>query len=246
MKAMIFAAGLGTRLKPLTDTIPKALLPIGGKTLLEWQLTKIKNAGISDVVINIHHFPKQIVDFCNCNQSFGMNIRFSDESDMLLETGGGLKKAESLLTDENSDEPILVCNVDILSNIDLRALMSAHNPSDLATIVVSERETQRYFLFDDTLRLQGWTNIKTEEIRLSKQRESICELRKLAFSGMHIVSPRIFSLMQPYPDKFSITDFYINTCSKESIKGYIPQDYKMMDIGKIEHLLEAEVFAQTL
>lgn len=237
---MIFAAGLGTRLKPITDSIPKALLPIGGKTLLEWQLLKLKAAGITDVVINIHHFPLQIVDFCR-EHNLGMNIRFSDETEMLLETGGGLKKAQTLLGD---DEPILICNVDVLSNIDIPALIAAHQPDSLATIVVSERETQRYFLFDDTLRLAGWTNVKTGEVKPSSLNPE--GLRRLAFSGMHIVSPLIFKAMQSYPEKFSITDFYIEQCASHTIRAYVPSDYRMMDIGKIDHLQEAEDFAASL
>lgn len=254
MKAMIFAAGLGTRLKPITDSIPKALLPIGGKTLLEWQLLKLKAAGITDVVINIHHFPEQIVAFCR-EHDFGLNISFSDESEMLLETGGGLKKAHSLLGD---DEPVLVMNVDVLSNIDIRAVIAAHQPDSLATIVVSERETQRYFLFDEGLRLRGWTNIKTGEVRLGGTKPdevrpasltthlSPLTTNRLAFSGMHIVSPAIFKAMAPYPDKFSITDFYIEQCAAHTIRAYVPTDYRMMDIGKIDHLDEAEAFAASL
>ena len=142
MKAMIFAAGLGTRLKPITDIMPKALLPIGGKTLLEWQLEKLAAAGIRDIVINVHHFADKIEQFVAEHDSWGMDIRFSDEREMLLETGGGLRKAGALLA---GNEPVLVCNVDVLSTIRLEDLMAAHNPKALATIVVSERETQRYF-----------------------------------------------------------------------------------------------------
>lgn len=237
---MIFAAGLGTRLKPITDSIPKALLPIGGKTLLEWQLLKLKAAGINDVVINIHHFPEQIAAFCR-EHDFGMNILFSDESEMLLETGGGLKKAQPLF---GKDEPILVMNVDILSNIDIPSLLAAHRPDALATIVVSERETQRYFLFDEDSCLHGWTNIKTGEVRPAGL--DATPLHRLAFSGMHVVSPAIFDVMASYPAKFSIADFYIEQSAAHTIRAYVPSDYRMMDIGKIDHLHEAELFASTL
>lgn len=242
MKAMIFAAGLGTRLKPITDRIPKALLPIGGKTLLQWQLEKLQAAGITDVVINIHHFAEQIIDYCATHTPAGMHIAFSDERDMLLETGGGLRKAATLLA---GDEPVLVLNVDVLSNIDIRSLVAAHQPDSLATIVVSERQTQRYFLFNDRMLLRGWKNFATGAIR-PEQLTDADQLRPLAFSGMHIVSPRIFRLMHDYPEKFSIVDFYINTCTDEAIRAYIPDNYRMMDIGKIDHLQEAEQFTQSL
>ena len=158
MKAMIFAAGLGTRLKPLTDTIPKALLPLAGKTLLQWQIERLKAAGIEDVVVNIHHFGQQIIDYLKVNEGFGCNIQVSDEREALLETGGGLLKAAALL---GESKPILVCNVDILSNIDLPRLIAAHRSDDLATVVVSDRETQRYLLFAGDGTLHGWTNRKT-------------------------------------------------------------------------------------
>lgn len=241
MKAMIFAAGLGTRLKPITDTLPKALLPIGGKTLLEWQLDKLREAGIRDVVVNVHHLAEQIIGFVQAHDGFGMNISFSDERAQLLETGGGLRKAGPLL---GQDEPTLVCNVDVLNNIDLKSYIASHKPEALATIVVSERPTQRYFLFDETLRLQGWTNIQTGEVKPAGL--EAYGLKKLAFSGMHIVSPAIFKAMTNYPEKFSITDFYIEQCRNYLIKAHVPSDYRMMDIGKIDHLQEAERFAAEL
>lgn len=268
MKAMIFAAGLGTRLKPITDSIPKALLPIGGKTLLEWQLEKLRQAGIHDVVINVHHFADMIEEFVREHDSFGMNIQFSSERDMLLETGGGLRKAADLLVGNHSTssldlqadgkqpsgEPVLVMNVDVLSNIDLNAVIAAHNPDHLATLVVSERKTQRYFVFNNDLVLRGWTNIATGECKpasLSEwlnpsQSQSESSSRLLAFSGMHIVSPRIFSLMQSWPEKFPIVDFYLKALETETIGAFVPADYRMMDIGKIDHLDEAKAFAESL
>lgn len=241
MKAMIFAAGLGTRLKPITDSIPKALLPIGGKTLLEWQLEKLKQAGITDVVINVHHFADQIIRYVEERDHLGMRIGFSDETEMLLETGGGLRKAGQLL---GTDQPVLVCNVDVLSNIDIRQLIAAHQADDLATIVVSRRDTQRYFLFDQSGLLKGWTNIKTGEVKPAGM--DAAPLEHLAFSGMHVVSPRIFEAMTAYPEKFSITDFYIDQCGNQPIRAYVPEHYRMMDIGKIDHLREAEEFAKSL
>jgi NDP-sugar pyrophosphorylase family protein len=238
---MILAAGLGTRLKPLTDRIPKALVPIAGKPLLEWQLEKLRAAGIRDVVINVHHFADQVEAYVRENASFGMDIRFSDERELLLETGGGLRKAAALL---GNDQPVLVCNVDVLSTICLDKLIAAHDPKTLSTIVVSPRETQRYFLFDTDRRLMGWTNRKTGEVKPAELNTE--GLEPLAFSGMHVVSPEIFEVMQPYPDKFSITDFYIDQCREHVIKAFVPSDYRMMDIGKIDSLDEAERFAKTL
>ena len=171
MKAMIFAAGLGTRLKPLTDTLPKALVPLAGKTLLQWQIERLKAAGITDIVVNVHHFPDMIINYLRENNNFGCRISVSDERDMLLETGGGLRKAKPLLLEVgsresgNSNEPILICNVDILSNIDIPTLLNAYNPDEMGVVVVSERDTQRYLLFDEENRLCGWTNIATGEIR---------------------------------------------------------------------------------
>ena len=171
---MIFAAGLGTRLKPLTDTLPKALVPLAGKTLLQWQVERLKAAGITDIVMNVHHFADKIIDYLRENDNFGCNIQVSDERDMLLETGGGLRKAQPLLSSSpltslpNSlitSSPILACNVDILSNIDIPALLRAYNPEEMGLVVVMPRDTQRYLVFDDAQRLYGWTNIATGEVR---------------------------------------------------------------------------------
>ena len=157
MKAMIFAAGLGTRLKPLTDNMPKALVPLAGKTLLQWQIERLKSAGITDIVVNVHHFPDMIINYLHENDNFGCNILISDERNMLLETGGGLRNAKTLLTGIKTgiEEPILVCNVDILSNIDLAALLKSYNPEEMGVVVVSKRDTQRYLLFDKENRLFG-------------------------------------------------------------------------------------------
>lgn len=241
MKAMIFAAGLGTRLKPITDIMPKALVPIGGQTLLEWQIEKLSAAGIRDIVINVHHFADKIEAFVAEHKAWGLNIRFSDEREMLLETGGGLRKAGALL---GKDEPVLVCNVDVLSTIRLEDLIAAHDRKRLATVVVSRRETQRYFLFDAEKRLAGWTNLKTGEVR--PEGLETAGLERLAFSGMHIVSPEIFKIMRNYPERFPIVDFYLDQCGEHVIKAFVPENYRMMDIGKIDSLQEAEHFAKSL
>ena len=245
MRAMIFAAGLGTRLKPLTDRMPKALVPLAGKPLLQWQIERLRDAGITDIVVNVHHFPDMIIDAVRANNGWGCHVQISDERDCLLETGGGLRKAKDLL----NGEPILVCNVDILSNIDLRALMAAYDEQMLGRLVVSERQTQRYLLWDDELTLRGWTNIATGEVK-PMSLSSIADLRPLAFSGMQILSPRIFDKMDRVVaqkgDKFSLIDLYLSICQTEVLKGYVPQNYRMMDVGKIDQLEDAERFAESL
>ena len=256
MRAMIFAAGLGTRLKPLTDTLPKALVPLAGKTLLQWQIERLKAAGITDIVVNVHHFPDMIINYLRENDNFGCRIAVSDERDMLLETGGGLRKAKELLTlSPNSpiaSSPILICNVDILSNIDLPALFNAYNPEEMGLVVVSPRDTQRYLLFDDTNRLCGWTNIATGEVRgpIADNLYPIPNTRNLAFSGMQVLNPRIFDCMDKVVkqkgDKFSLIDLYLSIAEKEILRAFIPENYRMMDVGKIAQLSEAESFAATL
>ena len=277
MRAMIFAAGLGTRLKPLTDTLPKALVPLAGKTLLQWQIERLKAAGITDIVLNVHHFPDMIINYLRENDNFGCRIAVSDERDMLLETGGGLRKAKSLLLgigsreSGNNDEPILICNVDILSNIDLPTLLQAYNPEEMGVVVVSPRDTQRYLLFDETNRLCGWTNIATGEIRPASLVSSLnilpptgeadlqakptyqlqrSDLSPLAFSGMQVLNPRIFDVMDKVVaekgDKFSLIDLYLSIAEKEILRAFIPENYRMMDVGKIAQLSEAESFAASL
>lgn len=164
MNAMLFAAGLGTRLKPFTDTHPKALLPLAGKTLLQWQIEQLHAAGITDIVVNVHHYAEQIIDYLQ-TQDFGCRIRISDECAALLDTGGGLRKAMHEAAADTDDSPWLVCNVDILSNIRLQQFIQSHRSEDLATLVVSQRQTQRYLLFDADQHLKGWTNITTGELR---------------------------------------------------------------------------------
>ena len=275
MRAMIFAAGLGTRLKPLTDTLPKALVPLAGKTLLQWQIERLKAAGITDIVVNVHHFPDMIINYLRENDNFGCRIAVSDERDMLLETGGGLRKAKELLTSSSNSliasSPILICNVDILSNIDLPTLLQAYNPEEMGVVVVSPRDTQRYLLFDETNRLCGWTNIATGEIRPASLVSSLnilpptgeadlqakptyqlqrSDLSPLAFSGMQVLNPRIFDVMDKVVaekgDKFSLIDLYLSIAEKEILRAFIPENYRMMDVGKIAQLSEAESFAASL
>ncbi len=240
MKAMIFAAGLGTRLKPLTDTMPKALVPLAGKPLLQWQVEKLRDAGITDIIVNVHHFPDMIIDTIRANKGWGCNIVISDERDLLLDTGGGLKKAVTGYGLQVTGEPILACNVDILSNIDLRALVRAYEATGVSQLVVSERDTQRYLCFDEQDRLCGWTNIKTGELKGK-------DGRHLAFSGCQILGADVLKQLNEMPqDKFSLIDFYLKVMDKVPLQAYVPTDYRMMDVGKIDQIEQAEAFAESL
>lgn len=253
MNAMIFAAGLGTRLKPFTDSHPKALLPLAGKPLLQWQIEQLRAAEITDIVVNVHHFAEQIISYLQAHH-FGCHIRISDERAALLDTGGGLCKAMHEAPCANPNAPWLVCNVDILSTIRLPQFIQSHRPDDLATLVVSQRQTQRYLLFDTAQRLKGWTNITTGEYRpQTLSTDTAIQYQQYAFSGMQIVSPRLLNFMDELAkekgDKFSLIDLYLSICEhhpEEVLRAYIPADYRMMDVGKTAQLQEAERFAEQL
>jgi NDP-sugar pyrophosphorylase family protein len=239
MKAMIFAAGLGTRLKPLTDTMPKALVEIGRKPLLEHIILKLKSAGFNEIIVNVHHFPDQIIDFLSSKNNFEIRIEISDERDLLLDTGGGIKKASWFFDD---GKPFLVHNVDIFSNIDIIKLYQYHlQTNNLASLVVSQRVTNRYLLFDTNLRLKGWMNEKTGEIKPEKIAD-ISAFNKLAFAGIQVLSPSVFELMESFELKFPIMDFYLSNVQTQVISGFIPDNFKMIDIGKLNVLEEAEGF----
>ncbi|MCF0168195.1 MAG: NTP transferase domain-containing protein, partial [Bacteroidales bacterium] len=205
MKALIFAAGLGTRLRPLTDDRPKALVEAGGMTLLERTVKTLRNAGFDHIAVNVHHFGEQVMAFA---ESRGLNLAISDERDLLRDTGGGVKHAFSVLYPEReTTEPFLIHNVDIVSNLDLRRFWDCHRPSDLATLLVSGRRSSRYLLFDDDMCLRGWMNEKTGEVRSPYPEFDPASCRKYAFAGIHILSPEVFGLMKNYPETFSIIDF---------------------------------------
>jgi len=238
-QAMIFAAGLGTRLKPLTDTMPKALIPVDGRPLLKHVVEKLKTAGFEHVVINVHHHAQMIVDYLKENDNFGIDIKISDETTELLDTGGGIKKARQLF---DPAYPILIHNVDILSNVDLQSFYDGHADHD-ATLLVSNRQTKRYLLFSKEMRMQGWTNIETGEVKAPGTVDA--DARKLAFSGIHIFSPRLFGLMDRWPEKFGITDFYIRHCGEADITGYEKKDLHLIDVGKLDTLSKAEEFIKT-
>lgn len=235
---MIFAAGLGTRLKPLTDTMPKALVGVGGQPLLWHVIQKLKAAGFERLVVNVHHFAEQIIDYLRENDNFGLDIRISDETSGLLETGGGIKKALPLFDPE---WPILIHNVDILSNVrlerlyDLAASTAASDAAIDALLLVSDRKTKRYLQFDDEMRLTGWKNIETGEVKG-------CEGRSLAFSGIHMLGPNTFPLFDEMPERFSIIDFYLKFCHQCAFLGYEQKDLRLLDVGKLDTLEQAEQF----
>lgn len=253
MQAMIFAAGLGTRLQPLTDSRPKALVEVAGQPLLYHTIMRLKEAGATRIVVNVHHFAEQIVAYLDARDYFGLDIRISDERHRLLDTGGGLLKARALV---KSDEPLLVHNVDIFSNADLRAAYTraAADSSRQATLLVSERQTQRYLVFSSENRMEGWTNVATGEVR--SPREDLDPKAPghhlYAFSGIHIVSPQLFPLLEEYgaahaaDGKFGITDFYINICSRASVVADVCPSLRLLDVGKLESLPRAEEFLKDL
>lgn len=240
MKGMIFAAGLGTRLRPLTNDRPKALVEVAGQPMLRHVIERFKQAGITEIVVNVHHFADKIIDYIRDSNCFGVTIHVSDERDYLLDTGGAILKARRWL---DGDEPFLVHNADIMTDLDLVALEREHIDSGAAaTLVVAPRETSRYLLFDANFDLYGWTNVKTGEVL--PQGIDTVNLEKMAFGGIHILSPdAIYELLSNFSadKKFSIIPFYVNNCRKIKIRGYLsPYPYKWVDIGRPETLAKAE------
>lgn len=271
---MIFAAGLGTRLKPLTDHMPKAMVEVGGEPLLKRVIFKLRDAGITRFVVNVHHFSGQIADYLNANNNFGLDIRVSDESEQLLDTGGGIRHAAPLF---DPHYPILIHNVDILSNVDLGKFYRLDQkvmcpecgvPHVMAgaQLLVSWRKTRRYLLFNDQMFLVGWVNIETGEVKTPwpDVREALSHVKfpltvseeqppllagryhMYAFSGIHTFSPTLFPKMVGWPVKFPIMDFYLKTCRDVPIKGYVKNDLRLLDVGKQDTLSEAEQFLKTL
>ena len=264
MKALIFAAGLGTRLKPLTDNKPKALVEVGGVTFLEWQIRRLASFGFKDIVINVHHFGEKVEEFVReffrNNPHCGLKVQFSEEFDLLRDTGGGVRHAAKLLDD---GEPFLVHNVDILSDLDLKSFYNSSvkriEEGVLASVVVSGRYSDRRLLFDSNNLLAGWENLKTFEVKspykkyaaLSGRKDAhkILEekgLRPFAFGGIHVLSPKVFALMESWEEKFSIVDFYLNNAAKFKIEGRYFENLRLLDVGRLEHLLKAEEFMKEL
>ena len=245
MKAMIFAAGLGTRLKPLTDTMPKALVPVAGEPLLKHVILKLKVSGFNDFVVNVHHFAGQISDYVKSENCFGADVSISDESDELLDTGGGILHARTLLQrGEPAGGFFLVHNVDILSDLDVPSFVGQWREDALAVLLVSERVTQRYLLFDDDMRLAGWTNVSTGEVRSPYPSLDPDKCRKLAFSGIHLISNGVFSVMEKegFSGRFPIMDFYLRVCDRFPIYGCAPRSLNLIDVGKLDTLAKAEEF----
>ena len=252
---MIFAAGLGTRLKPLTDTMPKALVRVGGAPLLEYVVRRLTDAGCSRMVVNVHHFANQITDYLDTH-NYGVDIYLSDETEQLLDTGGGIKRAASLF---DQHQPVLIHNVDILSNVDLAAFYRHVQEAKAdALLLVSRRVTQRYLVFDSNMRLVGWTNVATSEVNSphaeirqlhfvspteedSSYYQNNCYL--YAFSGVHVLAPSAVGAVKAVEvDKFPIMEFYLNNCNKLDIRGELKTDLHLLDVGKLDSLQDAEDF----
>ncbi len=235
MKAMILAAGLGTRLKPFTDRHPKALAVVNNKTILQRNIEYLASFGIKELVINVHHFAEQVTEFVKNNKGFGSEISFSDETDEVLETGGGIKKVSWFFRKDS--HPFVVMNVDVLTDLDLKEMILQHSQKEpLATLAVTSRKTSRYFLFNDENQLCGWRNVKTGEEKISRKAEKYIEK---AFSGIHVISPRIFPLMK-MQGKFSMVDVYLDLCKTNDITAFDHSHSKFIDVGKPESILKAE------
>jgi len=239
MKAMILAAGLGTRLRPLTSDRPKALVEIGGRSLLEITLSRLRTFGVGEVIVNVHHFADVVVDYLKANNNFGMRIEVSRE-EALLDTGGGLKKAAWFFLEDSSglDEPFVLHNVDVISTIDLQRIRQSHiERGALATLAVQERETSRHLLFDEQQDLCGR---RTGGDRASKLVRPAQQVEALAFSGIHIISPRIFSMLAE-EGAFSIIDSYLRLAAQgEKILAFRADKYCWRDLGRPENVAQAE------
>ena len=228
---MLFAAGLGTRLKPFTDHHPKALARVHGKTLLQWNIEYLQRFGFREVVVNVHHFADQIEQELHIHRGFGSKVHISDERDAVLETGGGLKKAKPFLERE---EYFLVMNADVLTNLDLQRLMKAHHPENMATLAVMQRASSRHLLFDEEMTLCGWRNNTTGEEKTAIKKSGV---RPYAFSGIQVVTPKIFDM--PFNGKFSMIDMYLHFAKQGVVKGFDHSGDVFLDVGKPESLQKA-------
>lgn len=236
MKALIFAAGLGTRLLEHTQNKPKALVKLAGKPLLQHVIEYLKSFGVAEITVNVFHFADQIISFLAENKWFGVDIHISDERDQLLDTGGGLKKAGFFL---KGNEPVLIYNVDIISNIDLNKLVDFHlSAGNLATLVVRTRETNRYLMVDENLRLTGWKNIQNGEAIISRKK-AFNHSKPYAFSGIHVIQPELFDLISE-KGKFPVMDLYLRLAQHHTIGAYVDESDLWMDLGKPDQLLQAE------
>lgn len=240
MKAIIFAAGLGTRLKPITNNCPKALVELNGKPLLYYAIRKLISAGVNEIVVNIHHFGQQIIEYINQN-SFEVPVHISDETDQLLDTGGGLLKAQHLL---KGNEPIIAYNVDIITSVNLNEVINWHiNKNALVTLVVRKRDTNRYLMFNPNMKLTGWQNTSNGEYKISDIDFDISS--PYAFSGIQVISPAIFDLITE-KGKFSVTDLYLRLAQKHTIFGFNDSSDFWIDLGKPGQLAVADKYIQKL
>jgi N-acetyl-alpha-D-muramate 1-phosphate uridylyltransferase len=236
MKAMILAAGLGSRLKPFTEKHPKALFPINGKTLLQRNIEYLQSFGVTDIIVNVHHFADQIIASIKENNGWGCNVVISNETNEVLETGGGLKKAAQFF--ENDTQPFVLMNADMLTDLSIEKMLASHiSNNPLATVAVTSRPTSRYLLFDENNILCGWLNEKTGE---QKGKAGT----KKAFSGIHIISPTIFSLIAE-EGKFSMIDLYLRLATTQTIMAFDHSDGKLIDVGKPESIEMAEAMWAT-
>jgi NDP-sugar pyrophosphorylase family protein len=235
MKAMVLAAGLGTRLRPLTDHRPKALVEVGGRTLLEITLSRLWQFGVREVIINVHHFADAILEFLKSKNNFGMSIEISRE-EVLLDTGGGLKKAGWFFLQDSgrSEEPFLLHNVDVISTVDFATMLKQHNESGaLSTLAVQPRETSRYLLFHSELQLCGRRIVRQKKDEIVRVAE---KLEALAFTGIHVISPRLLKLVRE-DGSFSIIDLYLRLAAQgEKIQAFRADDYYWRDLGKFEQV----------
>ena len=236
MKAMVLAAGLGTRLRPLTDDRPKALVEVAGRTLLEITLARLRAFGVREVIVNVHHFAEMVIEYLKAHDNFGMRIEISRE-ERLLDTGGGLKKAAwFFLKDSHRDEPFILHNVDVLSTIDLQRMVQFHIQNQaLATLAVQNRETSRYLLFDEQHRLCGRRTGRAPKTEIVRPAQPMA----LAFSGIHVISPRFFPTMTD-EGVFSIIDCYLRLAARgEKILAFRADEYYWRDLGKAKNVRQA-------
>lgn len=247
MKCMVFAAGLGTRLRPITDTLPKALVRVGEQTLLDITLSRLAEAGADEAVVNVHHHADILRNYIQTH-AFPLRVSVSDESQRLLDTGGGLLHAAPFFGETSGH--VLIHNVDILSNLDIRRFYAEASAVPVM-LVTSQRETSRYLLFDEGDRLVGWTNVKTGEVKSPYADIVPANCRHLAFNGIHAFSPALFPLLKSFAQSrgaadapFSIIDFYLAACRDVQIKAYTQPDLKILDVGKVDALRQAEAFLQ--
>lgn len=240
MKAMILAAGLGTRLRPLTDDRPKALVEINGRTLLEITLARLRTFGVNQVIINAHHFADVLAGYLRANGNFGMQVEISREDDRLLDTGGGLMKASGFFLRDSSEQPFLLHNVDVLSTIDLEAMLRFHrHHAALAVLAVRKRNSSRYLLFDERSELVGRRIARDSALPETELVRNAEDPEALAFCGIHVIAPRMLRLMTE-TGVFSIIDAYLRLAGQgEKILAFPADNYYWRDLGRREHLTQA-------